>query len=161
MVSIVFGLLGTALGPAAEKIASWHTVSRIEVGIVIFSAFLSFVAGGWAAGKICGARRSEPAILHGAISWLVATPVMIAMLAAGASVTFGGWYGGLLTSPIGAVAAPSSPDVIRNTAAAALTALLLGLIGSAIGGWLASGEPMSIMHHRTRDTALPLRKESA
>jgi uncharacterized membrane protein len=38
----------------------------------------------------------------------------------------------------------------RNTALTALTALLLGLIGSVLGGWLASGEPMSLTYYRTR-----------
>ena len=26
-----------------------------------------------------------------------------------------------------------------------------GLIGSVLGGWMASGEPMTFTHHRTRD----------
>jgi hypothetical protein len=28
---------------------------------------------------------------------------------------------------------------------------LLGLIGSVIGGWMASGEPMTFTHYRRRD----------
>jgi len=43
-----------------------------------------------------------------------------------------------------------TPRATRNSALGALTALLLGLVGSALGGWLASGEPMSLTHHRTR-----------
>jgi hypothetical protein len=38
----------------------------------------------------------------------------------------------------------------RNSAMVAITALLLGLLGSVIGGWLASGEPMNFTHYRTR-----------
>ena len=30
-------------------------------------------------------------------------------------------------------------------------ALLIGLIASVIGGWLASGEPMNFTHYRTRN----------
>jgi hypothetical protein len=40
--------------------------------------------------------------------------------------------------------------VTRNVALGAVTALLLGLIGSVIGGWWATGEPMNFTHHRTR-----------
>ena len=43
-----------------------------------------------------------------------------------------------------------TPKVTRISALVAITALLLGLLGSVIGGWLASGEPMNFIHYRTR-----------
>jgi len=43
-----------------------------------------------------------------------------------------------------------TPKVTRNTAIGAATALLLGLMGAVVGGWMASGEPMNFTHHRTR-----------
>jgi uncharacterized membrane protein YeaQ/YmgE (transglycosylase-associated protein family) len=43
-----------------------------------------------------------------------------------------------------------TPRAIRNGALGAVTALLLGLIGSVVGGWMASGEPMNFAHYRTR-----------
>jgi uncharacterized membrane protein YeaQ/YmgE (transglycosylase-associated protein family) len=43
-----------------------------------------------------------------------------------------------------------TPKVTRNSALGVITALLLGLLGSVIGGWMASGEPMNFTHHRTR-----------
>lgn len=43
-----------------------------------------------------------------------------------------------------------TPKVTRNSALGAVTALLLGLVGSVIGGWMASGEPMNFSHYRTR-----------
>jgi uncharacterized membrane protein YeaQ/YmgE (transglycosylase-associated protein family) len=43
-----------------------------------------------------------------------------------------------------------TPKVTRNSALGAITALLLGLLGSVIGGWLASGEPMNFIHYRSR-----------
>jgi len=43
-----------------------------------------------------------------------------------------------------------TPKVTRNAALGAVTALLLGLVGSVIGGWIASGEPMTFTHYRTR-----------
>jgi hypothetical protein len=158
--ALIFGLLGTALGAtSSEKISSWHTISMIDVSVIVCAAFFSFVIGGWVAGKITGARHSEPTILHAAIAWLVATPILVTMLAAGAGTAFGGWYGGLIASPIGAaVAAPASPDIVRDTAMAAITSLLLGLIGSVIGGWMASGEPMTFTFYRKRNAYLEAQK---
>jgi hypothetical protein len=43
-----------------------------------------------------------------------------------------------------------TPKVTRNSALGAVTALLLGLMGSVIGAWMASGEPMNFTHYRTR-----------
>ena len=40
---------------------------------------------------------------------------------------------------------------MRNNALATAVALLIGLIGAVLGGWMASGEPMTFTHHRTRD----------
>ena len=131
----------------------------IDVAFIVCGAFFSFAIGGWVAGKITGARHSEPTILHATIAWLIATPILVTMLAAGAGTAFGGWYGGLIASPIGAAAvAPASPDVVRNTAMAALTSLLVGLIGSVIGGWMACGEPMTFTFYRKRNAYLEAQK---
>jgi hypothetical protein len=43
----------------------------------------------------------------------------------------------------------------QNSALGAVTALLLGLVGSVIGGWMASGEPMTLTYHRTRSATQP------
>lgn len=155
----IFGLAGTAAGiHALERVkdfSEWKSLSLIDTAAAIFGAFLAFVIGGWVTGKIAGIRRAEPAILHAAISWLVALPILLAFIALGTGKTFGGWYGGLAgASPYAtaAIEAPS-PETVRHLAIAAVTALLLGLIGSVIGGWMACGEPMSITHHRKRASA--------
>ena len=130
-----------------------------DPGALAYVAVFIFVIAGWVTGKITGARHSEPTILHAAITWLVATPILVTMLAAGAGTAFGGWYGGLIASPIGAaVASTASPDIVRNTAMAAVTSLLLGLIGSVIGGWMASGEPMTFTFYRKRNAYLEAQK---
>jgi bacteriorhodopsin len=160
--ALIFGLIGTAVGATSvQKLQSFTTVSRIEVAMVICSAFFAFVIGGWAAGKVTGAKHSERTILHGAIAWVVATPLLVGLLAAGAGNAFGGWYGGLVVSPFGAAVAAqpvSTPDAVRATALSALTALLMGLVGSVIGGWMASGEPMTFTHHVKRNRHLASQK---
>jgi hypothetical protein len=152
--ALVFGLIGTVIGASAPHVfSSWHAVSLVDLIVVILAAFLAFVVGGWTAGKIAGHPYAEPSILHGAIAWLVALPLLLLVLAAGGGQAFGGWYGGLLgASPLVAAAtsATTAPEVVRNTALASLTSILVGLIGAVIGGWIASGEPMNFSHHRTR-----------
>jgi hypothetical protein len=189
---VVFGLIGTALGfhlvAPENRVVDLTTVGIGTFAFSIFSAFLAAVIGGWVAGKIAGIRRSEPAMLHGAITWLTTIPILIALAALGAGSYFGGWYGGLSGSPSWAAhaAAPydrpeplsatateaerrqhaadqaeyrdkvrewreNAPQAARNTALGAVTALLLGLVGSVIGGWMSSGEPMTLTYYRTRD----------
>jgi len=175
--ALMIGLIGIAVGAheigPANRILDWH---KFHIAALIFSvvgAFIAFVVGGWVTGKIAGILHSEPAILHGAIVWLVAVPLLVVLAASGAGNFFGGWYGGLAGSPAWAgtlergftmhATAPSTTSTedrdaamrddaraARNSALGAVTALLLGLVGSVIGGWLASGEPMNFSHYRTR-----------
>ena len=61
----------------------------------VMGAFMSFVVGGWVAGKIAGVRRAETAPSDGAIVWVVAVPMLLLLVALGAGSYFGSWYGGL------------------------------------------------------------------
>jgi hypothetical protein len=169
-VGLIIGLLGYALG--ANEVAGyvdWKKVHLINAIFSIGGAFFAFVAGGWVAARIAGIRRSEPAILHGAIVWLVTLPLLLALAAVGISGHWGGWYGGLTGMPAWAAATPADPELAiatRNNALATAVALLLGLVGGVLGGWMASGEPMTFTHHRKRDrlpetratTASPMRE---
>jgi hypothetical protein len=152
-VGLIIGLLGFAVGAnEVSRYVDWKKLSVITAVFSIGGAFFAFVAGGWTAARIAGIRRSEPAILHGAIVWLVALPLLLALAALGAS-GFGGWYGGL-SGMSWTAAAASDPDLAmatRNNALASAVALLLGLVGAVLGGWMASGEPMTFTHYRKRD----------
>jgi uncharacterized membrane protein YeaQ/YmgE (transglycosylase-associated protein family) len=159
---LVIGLVGTSIG--ANQAGHHFGTRTFGLGSLVFSvfgAFISFVAGGWVAAKIAGLTRSEPAMLHGAILWLVSIPFLLAFAALGAASLFGTWYGGLAGTPAwaavavreGAVATATSPAAAlatRNAALGALTALLLGLVGSVIGGWMGSGESMILTRRRLR-----------
>jgi len=190
---LLFGLIGVAVGAhVSDPQNRWVDLKKVQIGALIFSvcsAFFSFVIGGWVSGKVAGILRSEPGILHGAIVWLVAVPLLLLFGALGASSLFGGWYAGLAGSPSGAAASATpfdrpdplgasateaerteyqaamssyhtkvnqwreeTPRVTRNTALGTLTALLLGLVGSVLGGWWASGEPMTFSSFRNRNT---------
>jgi hypothetical protein len=156
-LALIFGLIGTALGAhqVGKKVVNLHDITFWGLVFSVAGAFFSFVVGGWVASSIAGLRRAEDAALHGALSWLVALPMLLVLGALGAASFFGGWYGGLAGTPVWASASnvtadPNAAMVARNSAIGAVTALLIGLVGSCIGGWWASGEPMSLTYRRAK-----------
>jgi hypothetical protein len=160
--ALIIGLIGVALG--AHELVPPRRIVRVRdfgFGAALFSAvgaLLAFGAGGWVASKIAGVLRAEPAMLHGAVVWLLAVPLLLVFAALGAGGYFGGWYGGLAGTPtwVTPPSGPIDPDAAlaaRNSALGAITALLLGLIGSVIGGWLGSRKPMASYDVRTSPVA--------
>jgi hypothetical protein len=191
---MMFGLIGTAVGATVfqpdSRVVDLHKFAIGSLIFGIFGSFLAFVIGGWIAGRIAGILRAEPAMLHGAVVWLVATPVLVVVAALGAGSYMGSWHASLAGTPSWAAPAAlpfekpdllganataeerstyqaamtkyradvtqwreQTPKAVRNSAIGAVTALLLGLVGSVIGGWMACGEPMSFTYYRTRKLA--------
>lgn len=154
---LLFGLIGLAVGThqTGKGTVSLSEMTFAGLAFSVASAFFSFVLGGWLAATIAGTRRAETASLQGGIVWLTALPLLLFFAAIGAASFFGGWYGGLAgtpvwTSPSTVTADPETALMARNSALGAATALLIGLMGSLIGGWLASGEPMTLTYHRAK-----------
>ena len=149
---LVFGLTAIAIGAhqIGQRFATWHEFHLITLVFSVFGSFLSFVLGGWAAVRVTGTRRAETAMLHGAIAWLVTIPGLLFFAALGAGGYLGTWYGGLAAPPSWApqatpmVESAAAALAARNAALGSLTALLLGLVGSVVGGWMGSGERMSL-----------------
>jgi len=155
-VGLIFGLMGIALGAYQEaRIVSWHKFQMWALVLSVYGAFFSSVVGGWTAGKILGDRLAERTMLHAAIAWVLTVPMLLVLASLGAAGYFGVWYHGLAGTPVWVtptvVADPQAAAIMaRNGALGAVTALLLGLVGSVVGGWMASGEPMTFTYHRTR-----------
>lgn len=153
-VGLVVGLIGFAIGAhEMSRTLDWGKMRLITVIFSVVGAFFSFVVGAWAAARLAGLRRSEPAMLLGAVVWLLGTGLFLVLAAVGATPHFGGWYGGLAGAPPWAAVPPLDPAaaaIARNTALATTTALLLGLTGGVLGGWMASGEPMTFTYYRRR-----------
>jgi hypothetical protein len=156
-VGLIIGLIGYAIGAhqlAAPRSMTFRSVSLLTTIFSVAGAFFAFVVGGWVAARIIGARRAETAILHGVVAWLVTLPFMVLLAALGATGMWGAWYGGLVASPAWVATPPVTPEIaaaVRNGALATVAAMLLGLTGSVIGGWMASGEPMRLGYYRRRD----------
>jgi hypothetical protein len=166
---------------ADSRIVDIHKIGIWAIVISVAGAFFACAIGAWVTGKVAGILHSEPGMIHGAVAWLVAIPLILFFAAIGAGHLFGGWYGGLgpannkapFTRPELGVNPTveeqtayrnqlrdyndqvrqwndDTPRATRNAALTAVTALLVGLLGAVIGGWLASGEPMNFSHYRTR-----------
>ena len=155
---VLFGAIGTAVGSykagSDARIRDFSDIGRAAVAYAVFASFLAFVIGGWVTARVGGIRRAEPAMLHGAISFLVATVVLLALAAFGGSV-YNGWYAALgpslaASAAPGQAVDPSAAKAAATGAMAAAVALLLGLAGSVVGGWMGSGEPMNFTHYKTR-----------
>ena len=156
-VGLIMGLIGTAIGAhqIGKKLVHLHDLGFWGLVFSVAGAFFSFVVGGWVASSIAGLRRAEDAALHGTIAWLVALPMVLVLAALGAAGFFGSWYSGLAGTPVWATSSavtanPEAAMAARNSSIGAVTALLIGLVGSLIGGWLASGEPMSLTYRRMK-----------
>ncbi|HET7701645.1 MAG TPA: hypothetical protein VFM06_12355 [Candidatus Limnocylindria bacterium] len=165
---VLFGLIGTAIGAhragAEARITTWSGVGFGSLMFAVFSSFFAFVLGGWIAGRISGIRRAEDATLQGALAWLVAVFLMV-VLASLSGAVFNGWYASLAPTPAvpavpGQPVDPNLAIALRNGALAAATALLIGLMGSVIGGWIASGEPMTVGRYRVRLEPYPEVRET-
>jgi hypothetical protein len=153
-LGLLIGLIGFAVGAhEMSRTLDWGKMRFITVIFSVAGAFFSFVVGAWVAAQLAGARRSEPAMLMGAVVWLLGTGLLLILGAVGATAHFGGWYGALAGAPPWAAVPPldsAAAVSARNTAVATVTALLLGLVGSVLGGWMASGEPMTFTYYRRR-----------
>jgi hypothetical protein len=155
--ALVIGLVGAAVGAhqmtPRRPIATWSDFGLLALVFSVFGAFLSFVVGGWAAARVAGLRRAETAMLHGALVWLLAVPLLLAFGSLGAAGYFGDWsLAG--TPPWAGVPPVADAKALRNGALGALTAMLLGLAGGVVGGWLGSGEPMTLTHRRVGARAM-------
>ncbi len=155
VMTVLLSLIGVAVGAHQLTQGQLPTLRGARLGsvvVTVVAAFFSFVVGGWVAGKVSGDRRSEITSLHGAIAWLLAVPLLLLLIGGGFGVYFGSWFGGLgwLAHPgsIGSISVAEYGRAVRAAALGGLTALVLGLVGAILGGWLASGEPMSVRYRR-------------
>jgi len=160
VAAVLFSLIALAIGAhkaVDDRILKWADLGPVTIIFSVLGAFFASVIGAWVAAKMSGARRAEPAILHGVAAWLVSMGIVLLFAALSGANTLGGGYLGGLTPP--GAPAPSTTPVdpnaaiaIRNAAVGSILGMLIGLMGAVVGGWFASGEPMNVNHYRTRQT---------
>jgi hypothetical protein len=148
VLALIIALIGVAVG--AHRVADTRMVRWSEFGLwsLIFTvggAFLSFVVGGWVAGRIAGFFRAEPAILHGAIAWLLGVSLIMAMGSLGA---FGPWYRGVIPLRAAAPTAVEDPDTARAARNAASTDRLVLDVRDSDGRPLGLASPLLLRGER-------------
>lgn len=145
LATVIFGLLSVGLGAQTAgvegRITDWDDVGLWALVFAIFGAFFVGVIGGWSAARAGGLARAETAILHGVAAWLIGTTLFLFLSALGGGA-IGGWAAAFTPTPAGVD--PATAEAARNSAIAGAFVLLLGLVGSVVGAWLASGEPMRL-----------------
>jgi hypothetical protein len=160
VAAVLFSLIALAIGAhkaVDDRVLKWADLGPVTIIFSVFGAFLASVIGAWVAVKMSGARRAEPAILHGVAAWLVTMGIVLLFAALSGAHTLGGGYLGGLTppgapAPAGAPVDPNAAIAIRNAAVGSILGILIGLMGAVVGGWFASGEPMNVNYYRTRET---------
>ena len=157
----LFSLIALAVGAQKAvdaRVLKWADVPLATIAFSVLGAFLASAIGGWIAARMSGARLAEPAILHGVVAWLVLMGIVMTLAALAGAHSFAGGYLGNLTPPgapaptAGAPVDPNAAIAIRNAAAGSVLGILIGLMGAVVGGWIASGEPLTLAHYRTTET---------
>jgi hypothetical protein len=119
--------LGAAVGLTViarqTSTGTWHGVGPGYAIWLLISLFASALVGGWVAAASAGAFRRAEGVLHGLVTWALAT--MASLFFIGSVVgRAAGFYGPILMSPQGGAAATPSTETLN-----------LALTGSAIGMW--------------------------
>lgn len=114
VVQLMLNLLGLSIGLGAVDLAGEGVSMRgVGIGAVIWLAvatIVSFFAGGWSAGRLAGLPLPIDGLLHGFVSWAVASFVIFYLVFSGVGTVVGGALGvvqqgtELLARGIGAVA---------------------------------------------------------
>ena len=184
-LALLFGLGGIALGVhllgPSQRIVDWR---KFTMGALIFSVCGAFFSGcGWGLGRWQGRRystlgtshapRGDRLARHGAAPARAGRAGRLAVTLAGGMVALLGKRSGLRPCPARpprpARHSSGGPRGCRarsgacgpESALGAITALLLGLVGSVVGGWMASGEPLMFTIARGRSVPRRGRREDA
>jgi hypothetical protein len=118
VTQMLLALLGSSIGLAALNVGSAENVKEIGIGAVtwwIISGAIALYFGGWVSGRMAGIPRAIDGMLHGLLSWGVATILMFAFLTTSLGVMIAGSFG-LLKAGGSAVSsvAPKIAETFNN-----------------------------------------------
>jgi hypothetical protein len=144
-LALLLGLLGVAVGAHVGIRQSAQDASTVSMIVSVLGAFLAFAAAGWVCGKMIGRGESEIAILHAAVAWLVAVPILVVLATLGGGALFGPWYGGLAGTPTWVAVASDSVSSVtpraspRRAASRGPARMRVRGSGARAGGWRCRG----------------------
>lgn len=115
VVQLIFSLLGTGIGMSTLDPLRHSSPNASTFGIGagiwwIVTSILSLFAGGWVAGHLAGAHDKTDAMLHGLVTWALATIATVYLLASivGSIVSGGASVVGTAATAAGSVAAAAA-----------------------------------------------------
>lgn len=118
VIQCAMALLGAGVGLGFVEPVTRETPEAGSSGIVagiywVFSALVSLVVGGWIAGRLAGIPRDFDGMIHGILSWSVATLLTFYLLTSAIGGVIGGAFGMLGGAAQTATQAASTtkPDV--------------------------------------------------
>ncbi len=128
VVQLVLSLLGTGIGLGTIDPLHFNTPDASTLGIgaglwLVISSVVALYLGGWVAGHLSGSPIKSDAVLHGLLTWGLATIVTVYLLASlVSSIVSGGASvvsrtAGVAASGIGAAAGPAG-DLAKDQLAA-------------------------------------------
>ncbi len=133
-VIVLLGVLGAAFGlQVGGSVAGTGTAIWGAVMLIV-----GFFVGGWVTGRTASITGATSGWMHGVVVWSLTTSVLLFLGAFGLANAIGAAIGGGLTTlPPGTTVPPATGIALAQGAAwGTFIALVLGLIASAIGGWV-------------------------
>lgn len=114
-VQFLLGVLGVAIGLVALGISPEEgTAKGVGIGAAIWwiiAASISLFAGGWVAGRLSGMFHRLEGVLHGAVTWAVATLLSVILVTSAMGAVIGGAWSVLSTGATTAAQTKPQTDV--------------------------------------------------
>jgi hypothetical protein len=144
----LLSVLGLAIGLASTTPGT--PTSSLRIGADAWSgisALLALMVGGWAAARTAALPGRANGVLNGAMVWIVAVPLVLALLSSGIAMLAAVAGGVVATGSqiaaalVGQGTALNLPTIASTDGLAAwgtLVALLLGLVAASFGGLLGA-----------------------
>lgn len=118
MVSLILSLLGLAIGAATvNPMSEANPMSGLGIGAVIWlsiTTLIAYFAGGCVAGRLAGVGRRADAMLHGVVTWGLATIVTLFVFTSAVGGLLGG-TANLLSGVAGTTIAPRAEQVATSS----------------------------------------------
>jgi len=122
ILQIMLTMLGMAIGVTSVQLPLQPTIRDVATasGIwLVVTGLISTWIGAWIAGRLSGGPRRADGLIHGIVTWSVATTATIFLLATAVGAALGG-MSGLLGS---AISSTASTQVGQNVAASTVQGL--------------------------------------
>jgi hypothetical protein len=139
-IFLLLSLLATAIGLSTIELgASAGAISKGAGVVSAILALISFIIGGYVAGRTAGIVSEWNGALNGFLVWALATILFLLLAAIGAGQIFGATNAVFseFQRSIGQNINPSQlQSTVQTSAWLTFLGLALAAVGSAIGGWL-------------------------